>query len=188
MQDFNLFGIYTDILNKNNFKYFITGSVASIIYGEPRLTHDIDLVMYLDEIEVDKFIKAFPQEQFYCPFEEEIKTELNRTARGHINLIHQETGFKADIYFAGKEELQLWAFENKQSIEFSGSTIFVAPPEYVILKKLQFYKEGKSQKHISDIQGILSNSEELINFDYINKKIAEWGLDDIWEIVNDNFT
>jgi hypothetical protein len=183
MQDFNLFGIYIDILNKNNFKYLITGSVASIVYGEPRLTNDIDLVMHLDEIEIDKFIKAFPQGQFYCPSVEEIKTELNRTAYGHVNLIHQETGFKADIYFAGEEELQLWAFENKKSVEFSGSTIFVAPPEYVILKKLQFYKEGKSQKHISDIQGILSNSEELINFDYLKKKITELGLNDVWEIV-----
>ena len=34
MQEVNLFAIYTDILNKNGFEYFITGSIASIVYGE----------------------------------------------------------------------------------------------------------------------------------------------------------
>ena len=56
MQDHNLFGIYLDILNKNQIQYFVTGSVASIVYGEPRLTHDIDLVIFLREKEVEKFI------------------------------------------------------------------------------------------------------------------------------------
>jgi len=47
MQDHNLFGIYLNILNKNQIQYFVTGSVASIVYGEPRLTHDIDLIIFL---------------------------------------------------------------------------------------------------------------------------------------------
>jgi len=56
MQDHNLFGIYLDILIKHRIKYFVTGSVASIVYGEPRLTHDIDLVIFLKEKQVDKFV------------------------------------------------------------------------------------------------------------------------------------
>ena len=49
MQDHNLFGIYLNILNENNIQYFLTGFVASIVYGEPRLTHDIDLVIFLPD-------------------------------------------------------------------------------------------------------------------------------------------
>ena len=93
MQEVNLFAIFTSVLDKNGFQYFITGSVASIVYGEPRLTHDIDLVINLPQSKIEKFIKAFPAEKFYCPPEEVIKTELNRTARGHFNLIHHQTGF-----------------------------------------------------------------------------------------------
>ena len=93
MQNHNLFGIYLNILNKNQFQYFVTGSVASIVYGEPRLTHDIDLVIFLHEKEVDKFVKSFPSEEFYSPPEEIIRTELKREVRGHLNLIHHETGF-----------------------------------------------------------------------------------------------
>ena len=45
MQDPNTFFIFTSRLNNLNIRYMITGSVASIVYGEPRMTHDIDLVM-----------------------------------------------------------------------------------------------------------------------------------------------
>ena len=45
MQELNLFAIYTEILAKDNIEYFISGSVAAIVYGEPRLTNDIDLII-----------------------------------------------------------------------------------------------------------------------------------------------
>jgi hypothetical protein len=93
MQELNLFSIYTDILNHNNFKYFITGSVASIVYGDPRLTNDIDLVIFLVKNDIDKFILAFPSENFYCPPFEVIKSELEQKTGGHFNLIHHESGF-----------------------------------------------------------------------------------------------
>lgn len=34
MQEVNLFGIFVDILNKHRIQYFVTGSVAAIVYGE----------------------------------------------------------------------------------------------------------------------------------------------------------
>lgn len=183
MQDLNLFGIYLNILNENKIQYFVTGSVASIVYGEPRLTNDIDLVIFLNKIEVKRFVRAFPAEQFYCPPEEIILNELNREAYGHFNLIHHQSGFKADIYLAGKEKLQHWAFDNIQKIEFSGLIINVAPPEYVIIKKLEFYKEGKSEKHLIDIRGILENSKELLNFKFLDESINSKGLNEFWEKV-----
>lgn len=186
MQDHNLFGIYLNILNKNQIQYFVTGAVASIVYGEPRLTNDIDLVIFLPEKDVDKFVKAFPIEEFYSPPKEIILTELKREVHGHFNLIHHETGFKADIYFAGKEELHLWALKNKQQIDLFGLTISVAPPEYVIIKKLEFYKEGRAQKHLTDIQGILANSKDIINFTLLNDMINRMGLNDIWNAIEKN--
>ena len=148
MQDLNLFALYTDILNKYEIPYFVTGSVASIVYGDPRLTHDIDLVINLNNLDIDIFLKAFPSDQFYCPPEDVIRTEYNRSASGHFNLIHHETGFKADIYLTGQEQLQLWAMQNSKQIDFANSKINIAPPEYVIIKKLEFYKEGNAQKHL----------------------------------------
>jgi len=45
MQPHNLFSIFVDRLNKHSISYVVTGSVAAIVYGEPRVTHGIDLVV-----------------------------------------------------------------------------------------------------------------------------------------------
>jgi hypothetical protein len=188
MQDLNLFALYTDILRKYQIPYFVTGSVASIVYGDPRLTHDIDLVLNLNNINIDIFLKAFPSDQFYCPPEDVIRTEFNRNIRGHFNLIHHETGFKADIYLTGQEQLQLWAMQNSKQIDFASSKINIAPPEYVIIKKLEFYKEGNAQKHLLDIKSMLNNSAELIDFNYLDNLIIERGLEAEWNAAKSIYT
>ncbi len=185
MQNLNLFNLYTDILNKNKIDYLVTGSVASIVYGEPRLTNDIDLILNLFDNQVDALIEAFPSDLFYCPPREVIKVELRRSLRGHINLIHHETGFKADIYFVENDEFITWAFKHRQIFTLFNSTISLAPPEYVIVKKLEFYKEGNAQKHLTDINGMLLNSKNIIDFEFLNKIIIVKGLNDLWRSVYD---
>jgi hypothetical protein len=183
MQDPSIFPIFASRLNILNIRYMITGSVASIVYGEPRMTHDIDLVMELEYEDTERFAKAFPIETFYCPPTEVIKVELGRSFRGHFNLIHHETGFKADIYLRGRDPLHEWALNNRKKIDIEGEYIWVAPVEYVILRKLEYYREGKSEKHIRDIKGILSISADEIDFEELEKRVESLGLSKEWDLV-----
>jgi hypothetical protein len=182
MPEPNLFKIFTSKLSELNVPYMVTGSVASIVYGEPRVTHDIDIVLTLSLSKIDEFIKLFPEDQFYCPPVEVVKNEVLRDARGHCNVLHHDTGFKADIYFAGNEEFQHWALENVKIIDFSDAKLPLAPVEYVIVKKLEFYREGKSQKHLSDIKSMLDNSAESIDFDLLKTFITKFNLKEEWEM------
>jgi hypothetical protein len=184
MQDRSMFLIFTSRLNDLNIRYMITGSVASIVYGEPRMTHDIDLVMELDHEDTERFADAFPMDTFYCPPTEVIKVELGRNFRGHFNLIHHETGFKADIYLRGRDPLHEWALNNRKKTDIDGEYIWVAPVEYVILRKLDYYREGKSEKHIRDIKGILSISADEINFELLDEKIELMKLSKEWQLVS----
>jgi hypothetical protein len=181
MQKLNLFQIFISRLNKLGVRYMITGSVASMIYGEPRLTHDIDLVIELNQDDAERFADAFPIEEFYCPPSEVIGVEAGRHQRGHFNLIHHETGFKADSYLAGKEKLHRWALNNRKSIDMENETFWIAPVEYVILRKLEYYREGGSEKHLRDIAGILSVSSDQIDFDRLSEKIDEYSLEKEWK-------
>ena len=185
MQEPNIFTIFTERLNRLGIPYAVTGSVASIIYGEPRLTHDVDIVLFLPADKIDAFIKIFPLEEFYVPPHEVLMNEIKRETRGNCNIIHQKTGFKADIYFVGQDSFQQWAIENANEIRLSKeSVIRIAPPEYVIVKKLEFFKEGHAQKHISDIKAIIENSKDQINFDLLDSFIAEHGLENEWQKVD----
>ena len=177
----NLFHIYVSRLNQANIKYMVTGAVASIIYGEPRLTHDIDLVVELHEDEVARLIKAFPLDNFYCPPPEVIKVEARRPLHGHFNLIHHETGFKADIYTLGKDELHQWAMANRKRLDVEGEALWLAPMEYVILRKLMYYREGRSEKHLKDIAGMMEASFDQIDSDQLHEKIRYYRLEKEWE-------
>jgi len=184
--DRNLFQLFTQKLNALGIPYMVTGSVAAIAYGEPRLTHDIDLVLTLSSSLINEFSSLFPGDAFYCPPPEVLKSEIARKNRGHCNLIHLETGFKADLYFSGQDELMNWALQHVKPIQFLDSVLPLAPVEYVILKKLEFYSEGKSFKHIDDIRAILRNSSDQVDIPFLMVKIRQLGLDNAWQLCDGN--
>lgn len=181
MPERSLLEIFTRPLRLNGIPYVVTGSMASIIYGEPRLTHDVDLVLDIKVGDVEAFMKLFPLDQFYCPPEETLLLETKRESRAHFNLIHHETGFKADCYVAGCDELHRWALERKKEIKLpSGDIVAVAPAEYVILRKLEYYREGGSEKHVRDIQGMLKISGGEIGLNFIEAEVHKLGLEKEW--------
>ena len=65
-------------MNNLGFRYMVTGAVASIIYGVPRLTHDIDLVIELGPDKAEEIPKVFSSKEFYCPPIENIRQEASR--------------------------------------------------------------------------------------------------------------
>jgi len=181
----NLFGLFASRLNDQKLNYMITGSVASIVYGEPRLTHDIDIVLDLNEFEIFSFVAAFPASEFYVAPIEVIRDEILRTERGHFNLIHIDTGFKADIFLKGKSDLHTWALQRTKKIDFQGTILSVAPPEYVVIRKLEYFKEGHSDKHLSDIKNILTASHDIIDIGFIDAYCVQHGLVELWQSVRE---
>jgi len=181
MLEANLFMILLEPLNKCNIQYMVTGSVAAMIYGEPRITHDIDLVLQLHAEDISDFISVFGDEEFYCPPRETIETEIARETRGHFNIIHHKTGFKGDIYPVGNDNLHKWAMGRRQKVKVETSDIWLAPPEYVIVRKLEYYKEGGNSKHLHDIKRILEISGDTIDTAELKQKIADYNLSEEWK-------
>lgn len=174
--------IFIERLERASFKYFVTGSVASIAYGEPRLTHDIDLVLHLGSQEIAKLQSAFPISDFYCPPEEVIQIENSRRPYGHFNLIHHTTGFKADVYLEGDDSLHKWAFAHRARITLHGDrSLWIAPPEYIIIRKLEFFREGGSDKHLKDIQGMLAQVKSRLDSEFLEEQIIRRGLVELWK-------
>lgn len=175
------FRIFTRKLEELGVPYAVTGSLAAIYYGEPRLTNDVDIIVLLRHADAVRVEKAFPLDHFYCPPAEVIAVELAREQRGHFNLIHHETGFKADIYLTGGDPLHAWALERAQSVSLDDDIVRFAPPEYVIVRKLEFFKEGGSPKHLRDVRRMLDS----LGDDWSREKLLDWiskrGLEAEWK-------
>ena len=120
-----------------------------------------------------------PNGEFYCPPEDILAIEARRGQRGHCNLIHHDTGFKADIYIAF-DELHQWALAHRRTVPLDGLNISVAPVEYVILPKLEYFREGKSEKHVRDIRGMLEVSPDEVDRPFLEQWITRLGLTAEW--------
>ena len=165
-------------LNQLRVRYMVSGSVAAILYGEPRLTHDVDFIVFLRHEDITRLRDTFPSPDFYVPPAEVIAAEIARERKGHFNVIHADTGFKADFYTTGRDEVQAWGFRHVHRMQFRGEPIVVAPPEYVIVRKLEYFREGSSEKHLRDIRAMLAVSGELID----HEALKEWiRRQDVWK-------
>jgi predicted nucleotidyltransferase len=150
MQEPELTLLFTRRLNALGARYMVSGSVAAGIYGAPRLTNDVDVIVVLDRAQIARLPEVFAETEFYLPPLEAIAEEAARAEHGHFNIIHHETGFKADIYLAGRDPLHAWALARARRLDVAGEPFVVAPPEYVILRKLEFYREGRARESGSE--------------------------------------
>lgn len=161
--------------------YLVTGSVASMAYGEPRLTNDIDIVAVINESHIVGLLAAFLPGEFY------ISDEMIRQAireRGQFNIIHPASGLKVDVMIRQDTPFDRSLFRRIRRIspaDFYQANF--ASPEDVIIKKMEYYREGGSEKHLRDITGILKISSKEIDQDYISEWVERLGLIEIWDAV-----
>ena len=66
-------------------------------------------------------------------------------------MIDNATMFKADVYVATGDPFEQWAFRNRRQLSLEETSVWLAPPEYVLVHKLEFLREGGSEKHIRNI-------------------------------------
>ena len=176
------FLIFTRKLEALGVRYMVSGSVAAIFYGEPRMTNDVDIVVFLQRSDASRLEAAFPHDEFYCPPSEVMEIEIARGPRGHFNLIHHETGFKADVYPVC-DDLHRWGLSRALAVPLDGDRVSFAPPEYVIVRKLQFFREGGAQKHLRDISRMLAAMGEEWDRGDLMRWLAEQRLEMEWEQV-----
>jgi len=169
-------------LDKLGVLYAVVGSTASTIYGEPRLTNDIDVVLDLQPQDVESFCSEFPEAEFYLS---RAAVESAVRKRFQFNIIHPSSGFKIDCILAGDNAFDQSQLRRAVRLPWEGGAFAVrfAAPEDVIIKKMEFFRLGQSEKHTRDICGILKEQEDRIDRDYIRQWAEQMGLVEIWDAI-----
>jgi hypothetical protein len=145
-------------LDERAIPYLIVGSIASMAYGEPRLTRDIDIVVDLQLEHVESLCTAFPADEFY------VSLPAARQAVAHhhqFNVIHPTSGNTIDFMIARPDAWGREQLSRGRKLELQPGTVAsIAAPEDVILSKLLYYREGHSDKHLRDVAAMLQVSGE----------------------------
>ncbi len=183
MEQDELLGYLVHILEEQEITYLLVGSLASGVYGEPRLTHDIDVVLELRPDQVAQLCAAFPAGDYYVSE----RAAREAVARGsQFNVIHPASGNKIDFMLARQDAWGRSQISRRRLEQIlPGRPGYTAAPEDVIIGKLWYYREGGSEKHLRDIAAMLQVSGDEIDKEYINHWTQQLDFTQEWQAVLD---
>lgn len=152
-------------------------------YGEPRTTIDLDVVVALPPSRAEAFCSEFPATDFYVDPETVKQATLHRTT---FNILHSASGYKIDVMLTDRSEYNEARLKRVRLLTNNdGLRVVYASPEDVIIKKMEFYKIGRSDKHIRDIAGILKVNGPHIDREYIERWARKFNVMDVWQLATD---
>lgn len=171
---------FAEQLEAHDIPCMVVGSVASTVWGEPRSTLDIDLVIAAKPEDAERIAAIFREPRYYAPPVAVMRREIARGGRGTFNLIDTATGLKADIYPGADDPVNAWGMARRVPVETGTGIIFIAPVSCVIAGKLSYYAMSKQDKHLRDIRGMLRLSVSEIDQAFVAEVARQHGVTQAW--------
>lgn len=166
-------------LEQQAIAYRVVGSLASMAYGEPRFTNDIDFLADIRLDHVAAFLQAFPPPDHYLS-EAAMRAAIEQP--GQFNVIHIPSGLKVDMIVLRQDDYSQLEIQRGRRLTSPGEfDVWFAAPEDVILNKLLYYREGGSEKHLRDIASMLTIQGAAIDRGYIDSWSVRLGVLAEWE-------
>lgn len=162
-------------------EYFVGGSVASSLQGEPRATNDIDVVVAMPTFRVAAFAKALGDD-----FEVDEGMLRDAVARGgSANIFYLPMVTKVDIFGIGDTPYDEVEFARRARVRIrsTGEELWVKSPEDTILRKLLWYRAGGevSTKQWRDVVEVIRIRGVLLDGAHVDRWATRLGISDLVE-------
>lgn len=166
------------VLDRLGVPYMITGSCASSLFGEPRASHDVDLVVDLSSADVDQLIREFRAPR-YLLVESAARDAVSR--RFMFNVLDTEQGDKVDFWLLTADAFDQSRFARRTRQTTEGCQASFSSPEDVILAKLRWAKlSGGSEKQLTDALGVYEVQRERLDRAYLERWVKELNIEPEW--------
>ena len=166
-----------EALERAGVGYMLTGSFVSSLQGEPRATHDIDLVIEADMRAVDALAGVFRAPRYY------FDAVAARSALGQsdmFNLLDTSTGDKVDFWAITDSPFDVSRFARRIPVAVFGASIVVSSPEDTILQKLKWSAaSGGSERHFNDALGVYELQAGVLDESYLDEWAEHLGVADL---------
>ena len=167
------------VLVDNGIQYMITGSIASSVQGEPRSTHDIDIVVAISKSSATRLMKAFPPPRFHLD-EATIVSAIE--AKSMFNLLDTVEGDKVDFWTLTDTPFDESRFARRVTEKLLGNDMRVSAPEDTILSKLAWAKQsGGSEKHCTDALRVYEVQYDVLDRNYLEEWVNKLNVEELWQ-------
>ena len=155
--------------------YMVTGSMALNYYAVPRMTRDIDMVVELSGRDVDRLCDLFRGE-FYLEAE---AVRASVEGRGMFNMIHRAFVIKVDLIVRKDTDYRREEFSRRRRVSVDDCGLFVVAPEDLIISKLDWARDTRSEAQLADVRSLLASVMEL-DRPYLAYWTSRLGLEDLY--------
>lgn len=132
--------------------YMVTGSMAVNYYAVPRMTRDIDVVVELSGGDADRLCEAF-EGDFYVD-RDAVRRAVEE--QGLFNLIHGASVVKVDFVVRKESEYRRVEFSRRRRIRVEDQELSAVAPEDLIVSKLDWARETRSEVQLADVRNLLA--------------------------------
>ena len=156
-EELEVLKIVAERLGQAGIAYMVTGSVAMNHYAVPRMTRDIDLVVELSRTDGDRVCRLF-EGDFYVD-----------RGPAAFNMIHTALVVKVDVVVRKDTEYRRGEFARRRRLMIEGRELFVVAPEDLIISKLEWARDSRSELQLADVRNL---AESVTDLD--RPYLAEW--------------
>jgi hypothetical protein len=166
--------LVTQRLDVAHLDYMLTGSFAMAYYATPRMTRDLDLVIALGVNDVAGLAQQFAAD-FYTDAD---AIRAAAVVPGFFNLMHLESGIKVDFIVRKDAPFRKMEFERRRRVQFGGFDCCIVSREDLILSKLVWSRETRSELQHRDVRTLL---DETADWPYLRRWAIELGVLELLE-------
>jgi hypothetical protein len=166
--------LVTGRLEAAGLSYMVTGSVALSFYAEPRMTRDVDLVVELQLSDTARLVNVFGSE--FDVDADRVRDAI--THRSMFNAIHTAAVVKLDIIVRKASPYREEEFRRRRLGTIDGADMWVVSPEDLLLSKLDWARESRSEVQLRDVRRLVA-AQTSLDWTYITEWATRLNLLDL---------
>ena len=162
-------------LDRLSIAYMIGGSTASSVYGEPRTTRDVDIVVEVDAVSLQALFDSFDPTSIYI---DRVPSGDGVAPGEMFTIIDTRGGWKIDLVVRKDRPFSEVEFGRRHLVELLGREVMMATAEDVVLAKLEWSVRSASSRQIDDARGIVRVQGDRLDVGYLRSWAVRLGVSD----------
>lgn len=168
------------ILDELKIQYLVSGGLAVFIWGKPRFTADIDIVIELNSEKKEKLEKMLQEISPFCYVDKEAMERALLT-KGEFSFIDGDTGMKVDFWILKDDSFDQARLTRRVLKEILGKKVAFTSPEDLILIKLLWYQQSPASRQLEDAASVLKVSGQKLDRKYLRHWAQKLKVSEILE-------